>query len=360
MEGLSVLWWNFPARVSTHTHKLAYLGQPTSREFLDAIGKENIIIFNADIRIRSIVTLVCGFVKLLRTEKPDAVHFHFGNGWGVMAIIAKLMGVKKLYKTQHSCLTNRGKQVYYLKDMGCSAKLYTFLGKAYNLVDVVLPVSEEVHRQLRGIVGSKPDIQTAYLGIADSGVNHRKPVQGELVVSYIGFANPIKGPDVVIRAVAELKDKNLRLRMIGLDESSPYTAEMHNLSHELGIEDHIEWVGVTDDVKSWLRQSDVFVQSSRTEALSLAAVEAASLAIPVLGSHVGGLPEVANKTFPVGDYKALADILATYYNNPGLIESDGKVARERYDAKFTLDKGVARYNAVYSTGQVRDAACVTG
>jgi len=153
--------------------------------------------------------------------------------------------------------------------------------------------------------------------------------------------------DILIKALGLLNTKNIRVLLIGLNEQSDYTAKMHLLAKDLNVEHMITWVGISDDVAFWLRQSDVYVQSSRTEALSLAAVEAASLGLPVIGSEVGGLPEIASKTFPVEDYNSLASIILELYDDRTKCVEIGKQARKKFLKDFTLQKAVNNYNRIY-------------
>lgn len=177
--------------------------------------------------------------------------------------------------------------------------------------------------------------------------NELKLTPGTYVITTILFASPIKGLDVLLKAIAELKDERIICLIIGMDEQSPYTIEMHKLSVKLGIENQLRWIGITDNVFPYLSVSDLFVQPSRTEALSLAAVEALSMGVPVLGSDIGGLPEVATELFETGNPLDLSRCLqkcipSAYYNT-----LKSKVLAS-FDEKFNIDASAHKYVEEYS------------
>lgn len=330
-----------------NSHFFVYNEMPLSSTYVKGIGIENLRVMNAD--LGGVRKLILNFGRVIKEIRPDIVHFHFGNAYGLLTVYAKLMGVKMIFKTEHSCWFQNRKQVYNFKDLSLKAKIYTGWGYVYRLMDAVLPVSLAVSNQMKSIFGSKINLKPIYLGVEDVGYVRELSKQRKFTISSVSFASPIKGADVLINALSILKRYDLQLILIGLNEKVDYTRRLHELAKELGVEHQIIWVGITDDVAQWLLRSDVYVQASRTEALSLAAVEALSLGIPVIGSQVGGLPEVSIKTFPVEDYYTLSKIIESYVTCHSKLVEDSKAAREKYEGMFKLQKAVSSYNGVYQS-----------
>lgn len=132
-----------------------------------------------------------------------------------------------------------------------------------------------------------------------------------------------------------------------MDEQLPFTKKMHILSDSLGIAHHLRWTGVTDRVYRYLSIADIYVQPSRTEALSLSACEAMSLGIPVIAANVGGLPELTSQLFEVGDSKTLATMINDLISDSDKRKSLGEKSYEDFKHKFTISTGAEKYTNLY-------------
>lgn len=333
----------------TDSHILAYNSKPESERFVEQLGNESLRFFNNDFNQEPM--LIVNYIKLLREVRPDAVHFHFGNTYGVLTVISKLLGIKKIYKTQHSSIYQNNSQIYDFKKLSLSAKIYTLWGKSFNMMTAVLPVSKAVAIQMKSVFGDSMKIQPVYIGISaetrPGSARFETEERNLLTISCISFASPIKGPDIMIQALHLVKDLDIKLYLIGLDERSSYTTHLREMADSLDVNKKIKWVGITDDVAQYLAMSDVYVQPSQTEALSLAAVEAASLGLPVVGSDAGGLPEIATITFPNGDYHKLAEIIRNLCIHKDYRVSLGQASFEKFERSFTLNKTLEQYHSIY-------------
>ncbi len=121
-----------------------------------------------------------------------------------------------------------------------------------------------------------------------------------------------KGPDTLLKALKELKSKNIyfTLNMLG---GGVYLPEIQEMASALGLSDSVNFVGEVSqqEVKPYLDQADIFVMPSRTEGLPRALIEAMARGLPCLASNVGGIPELvqASCLFDAEDYMTFADKL---------------------------------------------------
>ena len=112
---------------------------------------------------------------------------------------------------------------------------------------------------------------------------------------FVGRIQPLKGVDLAVRALAELRDPEAELVVVG-GPSGPDGAHeqdaLHKLVAELGIEHRVRFVDPQphDSLARWYRAADVCVVPSRTESFGLVALEAAACGTPVVAANVGGLP----------------------------------------------------------------------
>lgn len=297
-------------------------------------------------------------IKLFLKIKPDIVHFHFANAFFIYAIIAKLLGVKKLYKTQHCCIiTDDLQQVTHKSQLSLKTKIVSANGLVYNVFDRIIMCSKYIYDQFEQLYGKSEKYNLVYLGVPSVKLlseDEKKDLKRKLkiedgikIISCIAFSHPIKGCDILIKALSFIQYADYRLLLIGLNEEFNYTKELHALAKALGVENHVIWAGITNNVGQYLSISDIYCQPSRSEALSLAACEAKSAHLPIVGSKVGGLPEISNLLYENGNEKELADALSLLLCNADYCAKLADESYAYYLRYFDLKQGIAKYSQLY-------------
>ena len=157
---------------------------------------------------------------------------------------------------------------------------------------------------------------------------NRKPL-----LVYTASLIPRKGPIYLIEAFAEVLKSfpDYRLVMVGRgpEEERLKQAALANGSYE-----KIEFISELnqEDLAQLLRQAQLFVLPSLEEALGMVAVEAMASGTPVVGSNVGGIPEVVQPDtgalVPPGDSKALADAICVLLKDQSELQEMGSKARQ--------------------------------
>ncbi|AAS95540.1 glycosyltransferase family 4 protein [Nitratidesulfovibrio vulgaris] len=128
-----------------------------------------------------------------------------------------------------------------------------------------------------------------------------------LVFGFVGQNSPVKGADILIDAFARADVGEARLLMVGVSHDM-----WRPRCEALGIADRVHLVPHTESVSDMLQLMDAFVLPSRTESLPNTMLEAIRMGLPVIGSAVGGVPELVRGNgllFPAGDIDALAAAL---------------------------------------------------
>jgi D-inositol-3-phosphate glycosyltransferase len=132
-----------------------------------------------------------------------------------------------------------------------------------------------------------------------------------VLLLFVGRIQPLKGPDVLVRAAAELvrRRPDLRDRLVvgilggasGSGVRSPMGLDV--LAERRGIADAVRLVPPVDraTLAQWYRAADVVAVPSHSESFGLVAVESLACGTPVVASNVGGLPTA------VGDGGVLVD-----------------------------------------------------
>lgn len=125
---------------------------------------------------------------------------------------------------------------------------------------------------------------------------------------------------------------------------------------ELALGDRLMWVGTVpnEQMPSYFAASDIVVLPSLMEATSIAGLEAMASGIPLVATHVGGIPEIVQdgKTGVLvepASAAALADAVLRLLENDSLRREMGQTARRTIESDFTWDAVAARTAAVYET-----------
>ena len=141
-----------------------------------------------------------------------------------------------------------------------------------------------------------PGVEHAFFAPGDT-TGARKAIgfdPGRPLILFVGRIQPLKGPDVAIRALAELDRPDAQLAIVGGSSGRGghhEAANAHALVDELGLRDQVHFIEPQPHhiLSSWYRASDIVLVPSRSESFGLVALEAAACGIPVVASAVGGL-----------------------------------------------------------------------
>lgn len=223
-----------------------------------------------------------------------------------------------------------------------------YLRLAYRLADAVIAVSGASARALAeafaagGIV-----IVPNAVPLAAAGRTHDAGSASPLAVYLGGFANPVKGGDVLVQALGDPRLSGLRFVLAGPGEP-PWGND-----HPPPGPGSVAWRGWLgeDEKAALLREADVFVLASTSEGLPMALLEAMSYGLAIVATAVGGVPEVVEDevsalVVPAGDPAALAAALVRLGDDADLRRRLATEASRRA-ADFAPDAVAARVEAVY-------------
>jgi len=222
---------------------------------------------------------------------------------------------------------------------------------ALDVFDRVVSNSEWVARRLRA-EGIRVD------EAIPNGVPMRPPRPPLGTTPVVGFAGrlvPKKGVDVLLRAIALLRERMPEVRLIVAGDG-PERIGLERLARELGIRDAVEFAGhlAQDEMERALGTAWVQAVPSRwEEPFGLVAAEAMMRGTAVVASAGGGLaeqvvPGETGELVPSGDAGALAAALEGVVRDHGHAERLGDAARSRALAESTIDRHVDRIVAAYA------------
>jgi L-malate glycosyltransferase len=139
------------------------------------------------------------------------------------------------------------------------------------------------------------------------------------------------------------------LVMVG---DGPERIDAEQEARRLGVQDRVFFLGKLDAVAPLLASADLFLIPSQSESFGLSALEALATGVPVVGSRVGGLPEVVRDgetgaLCAVGDVEEMSAAAIRLLTDDALWHATSTRAAADARARFSLDQVVAQYEAFY-------------
>lgn len=236
-----------------------------------------------------------------------------------------------------------------------------------NCADAICVSCVEEEEQFRRLYGDPqgqieivaPGVEHAFFAPGDQrGARAALDLPSDVpVILFVGRIQPLKGPDVAIRALHALGRPDALLLIVGGASGAEGGTEVeraHQLVDELGLHDQVRFVAPQPHhiLSTYYRSADVVVVPSRSESFGLVALEAAACGIPVVASAVGGLLSLVDHgetgfLIPDRDPTRFAKAIGQILDEPMLAESMSAASAARA-ARYTWGFAAARLRRLYS------------
>lgn len=182
-------------------------------------------------------------------------------------------------------------------------------------------------------------VHVAEPGVDPADVAPGTPGGGELLC--VAAVTPLKGHDVLLAALAMIRDLPWRITCVGdLDRDPGFVDRVRDLPRTHRISDRVLTTGPLTgaELGAAYAGADVLVTASRAETYGMAVTEALAHGLPVVATEVGGLPEALGRApggcrpgllVPPDDPAALAATLRVWLGQPDLRRRLRQAAWER-------------------------------
>ncbi len=221
----------------------------------------------------------------------------------------------------------------------------------------VVGISDYTRSQLCRI--TTPDLWTKYhvircgIDLARFPLRSGEPKVDVPTIITVGRLSPEKGQLTLLLALAELRDRQVRARLVYVG-AGPLEPLLRSEIDRLGLADRVELAGerLPSEVQQALAAADVFCLPSYSEGLPVSIMEAMAVGVPVVTSNIAGIPEIAVHehtalTVPAGNSQALADALQRMLQDAGLRQRIVTAARGKVEEEYVLRKNVQRLIALH-------------
>ena len=339
---------------------------------------------------------ICEFTfGVLRTEadfapgRYDLLHAHYWLSGQVGAVAAERWGVP-LVQSMHTL--GKVKNLALADgDYAEPAARIRGEGEVIAAADRLVANTAEEARQLIELYGADPwRVETVNPGVdlsvfrparQPAVARHRLGLPPDAVVlAFVGRIQPLKGPDVVLRAAAELLTACPALagRLVVAIVGGPSGSEVGAPGRLAGMAAHL---GISDSVRleppcpqaelaDWYRAADLVLVPSHSESFGLVALEAQACGTPVVAASVGGLRTAVRDGYSGvlvdgHDPVVWAQVLAGLLGSPRRLESLSRGARkhasgfgwpttaDRLTDVYTGAMNSVRYDAPLSEREVK-------
>ena len=283
----------------------------------------------------------------LRAQQVRLVHaqdFHANNvGW-VAAALAGLPCVVTRVDLGHALDPLRRRLLALVSRAATRVLVNALCIRDACLRDGVAPDRVAVVRN--GVDLAKLDAAAPSLAGAGAGAG-----PGPVVIQVANMHHPVKGQADLLVAMREVlaRRPDATLLLVGDGARRP---ALERLAGELGLAERVRFAGHRRDVPALLARAAVAVSASYAEGISNAILEAMAARRPVVGTAVGGTPElvrdgVTGFLVPPGAPAHLARRILTLLDDADLSRRMGEQGRAAVERDFSLEAMRQSYDALY-------------
>ena len=271
------------------------------------------------------------FMRLIRRLKPDVLHGHGAKAGAFIRLKPRSKETIRVY-TPHG-----GSLHYPLNTL--KGALYSRLERTLmNSTDLFLFESAFARDTYQRTIGIPHGlVRCVFNGVTADEFDPIAKAADATDVAYVGEFRHIKGPDLLIDAVARLHaDGNpVTLTLAGDGE------ELNNLKaqiEKLGLSEAVRFIGHVK-ARYGFSKGSVLVVPSRGDSMPYVVIEAAAAGIPMVAANVGGIPEIfgshTDALFAPNIVGAMADAIETALEDPEGAQARAKSLRERIFLHFS-------------------------
>jgi glycosyltransferase involved in cell wall biosynthesis len=278
------------------------------------------------------VAVLAHVMHRIAETKADVVHGHGAKGGAYARLAFRRRSALRVY-TPHggSLLFNRSTLAgwIYLS----TERLLMPCGDLY-LFESAYSADTFSHK-----IGPPPGLtRIVHNGVTRDEFEPVAPKADASDIVFIGELRMLKGVDVLIDAIAQLRDRGRRVTAALVGEGVEANAFRSQVAR-LNLEEAIRFCGAMP-ARQAQALGRLMVVPSRMESLPYVVLEAAASAKPLIATRVGGIPEIygplSANLVPPEDASALARAIARALDHPAEAAATAQSLRERVAASFSL------------------------
>ncbi len=225
------------------------------------------------------------------------------------------------------------------------------LQRANQIIVISSRLASEVHRFCPKAADKIVRIPNG-IAVDEFGGSACFPFPSPYVLS-IARLNRLKGHDVLLTAFRSIADREEDVHLI-IAGDGPERIRLHAVCLALGLKDRVTFLGEVgrERIRELLTGCEFLALSSWSEGIPTVALEAMASGKAVIGTHVGGLPEIVSDAetgllVPPGDPDSLAEVMLLLLRNRGQRKAMGERGRAFVKTRHDFAQIVDQYLDVY-------------
>jgi len=280
-----------------------------------------------------LITRISRFKNFVKKNEFDIVHsWHWSSDW-TEVLASRLAGAKFVYTKKAMTWGN----VHW--------KIRSYLS------DFIVTVNEE----MQNYFPKKKNQKLIPFGIDTEYYNPQlypnNENNNEFKIITVANLVPVKGVEILIKAIYLLDNPIVKLEVLG-DDSTSYGAVLKQQVIDLQLEKQILFLGKHNNVRPFLANAHLYIISSKKEGMPMALVEAMAMSVPVLGSNIPGISYVLKNfqelLFETSNAHQLTEKIEDFIKKP--IEEKKIIGKELRDfsiSHFSLEMFLKTHEDLY-------------
>lgn len=301
------------------------------------------------------LALASQMVNLIEYQDLDLLHVHYAIPHATSAYLAKQIMMERTNKKVPIVTTLHGTDITLV---GSDPSYKHVVEFSIDQSDGVTAVSDYLREETYNRFDIKKDIRVIpnFIDLdrfKKSNKSHFKKAicpNDEKVIVHVSNFRKVKRVPEVITVFSRILEHGIASKLI-LVGDGPDRQKAEQQCRDLGICEHVRFLGKLEEVEEVLSIADLFLIPSGSETFGLAALEAMSCSVPVISSNIGGLPEVnihgeTGYLCDLDDVDCMAQYAVEILTNPELHKEMSEKARTRAE-RFNQDVVVEEYVRFY-------------
>jgi len=292
------------------------------------------------------LALASRMTEVAEQYRLDLLHVHYAIPHSISALLAQEMTTSRYLPF---VTTLHGTDITLV---GADRSYFPITKFSIERSDGVTTISEYMRRRTEDFFGITKPIEVIHNFVNCSLYKPDEEAQsiGSKRIIHISNFRPVKRVNDCVRVFAEVrKQVDAELIMAG---DGPDRGPAERLARELGVHQHIRFLGKQDHIERLLPRMHVLHLPSETEAFGLAALEAMACGVAPVATLAGGVPDLIDNGVdgflePVADIDKQAARITELLSNETLRNRISEAARRTALTRFCTELIIPQYESYY-------------
>ncbi len=305
------------------------------------------------------IALATKIAEVIKNEELDLLHVHYAIPHAVCAILGRDMAGSDI----GIVTTLHGTDITVL---GSDSSLKESIRYGIEKSDIVTAVSNSLRDQTYELIHPDKTIETVYNFVdereyfpqdssklkSDLGIEANEKV----MIHVSNFRNVKRVQDIVETFSQVRRQLACKLLLVG---DGPEMGRVIQQVRDLGLDDDVLFLGKREGIAEFYNISDIKLLLSEKEAFGLVLLEAMACGVPVIGSNIGGMPEIIDPgvngyLVELGDTQKAADYAVQMLSDETQLEKLRQGALKTVSERFHSSKILEQYEGLYERLLTKD------